>query len=169
MVGVADIKRLAAPPAQKHDANQVRQRNGEHQQRFQHGPRVRVLPRVKVRQNCHYREQVADQMAAGVAQKRAGLRKIVRQETQQRAARPERPSAPRDIDRRNGGDRGEIPCADGAQSGAQSVHVVHEIERVDDGEHPQNCDGVTEHNAGHEQRDAYACRGDEHGNEQLAA
>ena len=39
-----------------------------------------------MRQNGHDREQIADEMAAGIAEERAGLGKIIRQKSDQRAA-----------------------------------------------------------------------------------
>jgi hypothetical protein len=51
--------------------------------------------------------------------------------------------------------------------GAKAVHVVHEIEGVDDGEQPENRDGVAKSFVRHEQRDAFACKGDEERDEKL--
>ena len=63
---------------------------------------------------------------------------------------------------------GELQRANRAQPGAEAVHVVHKIEGVDDGEQPEDRDGVAERDAGHEERDALANGGDGHGDEQLA-
>src|SRR5271169_1314216 len=99
-----------------------------------------ILLCVKKRENCHDREQVADEMAAGITEKRAGVRKIPRQKPDERAAHQKT----RDSDKVfavRGGDEREDECANRAESGAKAVHVVHEIERVDDGEQPENRDG----------------------------
>ena len=120
-----------------------------------------------MREDGHDREQVADEMAAGVAEKGAGVREIPRQKSEQRAAREKARQSDEILAIRRGNER-ENERADGAQSGAQAVHVVHEIEGVDDGENPENRDGVTENVAGDEQRDALARGGDGEGDEQLA-
>ena len=58
--------------------------------------------------------------------------------------------------------------ADCAEAGAEAVHVVHEVEGVDDGENPQHGDGIAEQHAGDKERDAFARGGDGNGDEQLA-
>ena len=94
-------------------------------------------------------------MAARVTEKGARIGKVVWQKTGQRAARQKRNqrhkvfAIPRCDDRK-------LPRANRAQSGTKAVHVVHEIEGVDDCEYPQNGNGVTERDAGHEERDAFA-------------
>ena len=83
VVGVALIEWLADAPAKEDDPNQVRQRDGEDQQRKQHRPAARVLRRIEVRQNCEHGQQVADKMTAGITEKGAGAGEIVGQKAEQ--------------------------------------------------------------------------------------
>jgi hypothetical protein len=76
MIGVADPERFLVQRAEQADLREVKQGNRQHQQRREHGPAMRILLGVKVRQDGHHREQVADEVAAGVAEKRAGVGKF---------------------------------------------------------------------------------------------
>ena len=167
VIRVADVKWFAHSPAQNDDPREIAQRDREHQQRRDHRPRARVEFAVEVRQNGQHGEQIADEMAAGVAEKRAGVGKIVRQKTHQRAAGKKGDERDQ-ILAVHRGDHGEADRADRAEAGAKAVHVVHEVEGVDDGEQPENRDGIAEQHARHEQRDADARSGDERCDKQLA-
>ena len=160
MIGVADPERFFVQRAEQADLREVKQGNRQHEQRREHGERTRILLGVKMRQNRHHREQIADEMAAGVAEKRAGVRKIPRQKTDERAAHQKAGDGD-EIFAVRGGDEREKKCANRAEPGAQAVHVVHEIEGVDDGEQPENRDGVAENFAVDKQRDALARGGHE--------
>src|SRR5271154_2869150 len=86
MVRVANPEWLFVECAEQADLREVEQGNGQHEQRCEHGERMRVSLRVKMRQNRHDGEQVADEMAAGIAKKRTGVGKIPRQKPDERAA-----------------------------------------------------------------------------------
>ena len=165
MIGVADPERFFVERAEQADLREVEQGNRQHEQRREHGERTRILLRVKMRQDGHDCEQVADEVAAGVAEKRAGVRKIPRQKSDQRAAHEKARDGDEIFAVRRGDER-EEERANRAKPGAQAVHVVHEVEGVDDGEQPENRDGVAENFAGNKQRDALARGGDGDGDEQ---
>src|SRR5207302_5898035 len=138
------------------------------EQRFENGQNLRVPAGVKVWENRQYGEQVADQMTAGVAEESAGAGKIVRKKTQQRAGANQRNQSHEILSRR-GGNQGEAGCGNGSETRAKTVHVVHEIERIGDGEDPEDCDGVAEKGAVNKQRNPHARRGHEQGDETLTA
>ena len=127
---------------------------------------MRFLLGIKMRQNRHHREQVADEMAARIAEKSAGVRKIPRQKTDERAAHQKTRDGD-EIFAVRGGDERKNKRANRADARAQAVHVVHEIEGVDDGEQPKNRDGVTEKFVVNKERDALAGSGDGNGDYNL--
>ena len=63
----------------------------------------------------------------------------------------------------------EKPGADGSQARAKPVHVVHEIERVDDRQNPYNRDGITESQSVDKQGESHVRRDQERGDQQLTA
>src|SRR5206468_11769607 len=63
--------------------SQIDQRHGEDEQRLENGEHLRIFPRVEVRKDRQHGEQIADQVAAGVAQKSAGLREIIGQRSEE--------------------------------------------------------------------------------------
>lgn len=66
-----------------------------------------------------------------------------------------------------GGEEGEIEGGDGAQTGAQAVHVVGQVQGVGDSQDPEDGDEVTEEGAGNEEGDADAGGGDGKGDQGL--
>ncbi len=66
------------------------------------------------------------------------------------------------------GNHCKIPGADSAEAGAKAVHVVHEVEGVDDGEDPKDGDGVVEELIVNEESDAEATGSDGEGDKELA-
>src|SRR5581483_6982009 len=167
MVDVADPERFPVQRADDDDLGEVDQRDGEDEQRRQDGQRSRILFVVKVGEDGHDGEQVADEMAAGIAEKRTGVRKIPRQKTDERAAH-EKTNGGDEVFAGGSGDHREEQGADGAEAGAKAVHVVDEIERVENGEQPQDGDGVTEENVVDEQGDAQSGSSHEQGDGELA-
>ena len=59
-------------------------------------------------------------------------------------------------------------CPNRPEPRAEAVHVVHEIEGVDDSEYPQNGNGVAKDETRHKERNARAAGGDQNGNQELA-
>ena len=106
-------------------------------------------------------QQVADQVAAGVAKKGAGFGEIIGQKTEQSAGDQEGHRRHQVLGGSAGGDQAEPGRADGPESGAKAVHVVHEIEGVDDGQNPQGRDGVAEDDVVNEEGDANTRCGDQ--------
>ncbi len=96
------------------------------------------------------------------------LGKVKRQESQHGSGGQERDGGD-EILRVQRGERAEERGADDAKAGAESVHVVHEVERVGDGENPEHGHGVTEKFAGLDQGVAHAGPGVERGEEKLSA
>ena len=82
MVGVADPEGFAGPGAVEADLGEVEQGHGEHEERCQYGEGVGVLPGVKVREDGEDGEQIAGEMAAGIAEKGAGLGEIIGEEAE---------------------------------------------------------------------------------------
>src|ERR1019366_505151 len=167
MIGVADPERFFIQRAEQADLREAEQGNGQHEQRCKHSERTRILLRVKMRENRHDGEQVANEVAAGVAEKSAGVRKIPRQKSDQRAAH-EKARDGDEVFAVRGGDERENKRANRSDTGAQPVHVVHEVEGVDHGKQPENRDGVAENVAVDKQRDTLAGGGHGHGDENLA-
>ena len=127
-----------------------------------------MLGGIKMRQDGQHSQQVADEVAAGIAEKRARAGKIVRQKPEQRA-KGQKGDQRHQILAASGGDRGEVPGADGPQPRAKAVHVIDKIEGVDDRQYPEDRDGVAEEEAVDKEGDARA-RGDhEQGHGQLTA
>src|ERR1700694_5553944 len=98
---------------------------------------MRIFSRVKVRQDGQHRQEITDQMTSGIAEKSAGARKIVGQKTDQRAARQERDERDKILSS-DGGEERKTKRADGSQSGAKAVHVVHEVKSIDDSQDPEH-------------------------------
>ena len=168
MIVVADPKRLAEPPANDDHPHQVKQRHTQHQQRADHGDSVRRFLGIEVRENGQHREQVAHEMAAGITEKGRCLGEIVREKSQQSAADGQRQQSDQVLAMAHRDDR-KPPGGDCSNARAKAVHVVHEVQRVDQGQHPEHSDGIAEHDAGNEEGDAHPrCR---HGqrDQQLAA
>ena len=90
MIRVANPEWFAGAGAQDDNPREVGQRHCQHEQRREHGQWTRVLLRIKVRQDSHHREQVTDEMTAGVTEKGAGVWKVPGQKTRQRAAHQKR-------------------------------------------------------------------------------
>src|SRR5580704_5293787 len=86
MISIANIKWPTEPPAQADDPDEVAERNGEDEKRDENGHGMGILAVVKMRQDGHDGEQVADEMAAGVAEEGGGFRKIIWEESNQRTA-----------------------------------------------------------------------------------
>src|SRR5690349_14336771 len=105
-----------------------------------------------MRQDRQDGQQITDQMAAGVAQKSAGIGKVERQEAEE-GSKSQKGNEGNEILAAGRCEECKIPGADSAQAGTEPVHVVHEVKRVDEGEYPQQSDGVAEQQAGHEKSD----------------
>lgn len=105
-------------------------------------------------------------MAAGVPKKGASMGKVCGQESEQ-SPRDEKPQGTDQVMIGEGGMEGENQGANHTQASTQTVHVVREIERVDEGQKPKDGDQVTDDCTGDEQRDASAGKGDEHGDKSL--
>src|SRR5450759_5891159 len=105
-------------------------------------------------------------MTSGVAEKGAGAGKIVGQKTEQRPAGQKRDERDEVLARERGKER-KAQRADGSKTGAKSIHVVHEIEGVDEGENPQDRDGVAEDYVRNEQGDPRARRRHQSRDEEL--
>src|SRR5580704_1705062 len=84
MIGIANVKWLAEPPAEDDHPGKVAQWHSQDEQRHKDGPNAGLLASVEVRENGHDRQEVTDEMTAGVTKKRGGPRKIVGKKTQQR-------------------------------------------------------------------------------------
>ena len=82
-------------------------------------------------------------MTARVTEKGAGLREIVGEKTEQGAKGQEGDQSDQVL-AIPCGENGEMAGPDRAQPRAEAVHIVHEVESVDDGENPQNGDNVAE-------------------------
>src|SRR5262245_16664110 len=106
-------------------------------------------------------------MTAGIAEKRSGFRKIMRKKACQRAAGKEGNEG-NQILAFNGGDLRKEPCTDSSQTGAKAVHIVHEIESIDDRKNPKNGDGIRKDRTVNKESDADVRRGDQAGDEKLA-
>src|SRR5262245_23240039 len=102
-----------------------------------------MFRRIKVWQNCEQRQQVTDQVTSRISEKDSRLRKVVRQEPEERADGQEGDDGNEVLTgvRR---DQRERECAHSADSCAQPIHVVQKIERVNNRKDPENGDGVTE-------------------------
>ena len=85
MICVAVVKGQAVAGAPGNDPQQIEQGNGQHDERDHHRPMTGMTRAVEVRQNCQDRQEIANQVAARIAEKGARLREIVRQKTCQRA------------------------------------------------------------------------------------
>ena len=66
-----------------------------------------------------------------------------------------------------GGDERKNKRANRTDASTKAVHVVHEVEGIDDGEQPENGDGIAKNFAVHEQGDALARRRHGDGDEYL--
>ena len=85
VVVIPDIYGLPDAPAVNHHLGEINQRDTEHQQGLEDGKRVRIIRSVKMRQDCHHRQQVTREVAAGVPEKGFGCGIIVRQKAEQRS------------------------------------------------------------------------------------
>src|SRR6516165_1198123 len=85
MVGVAEPKRFFLQSAEQRDLHKIKQRNSQHQQWRQHGEAMGMPLVVKMRQDGHHGEEITDEMAAGVAEKRARVGEIPWQKSGERA------------------------------------------------------------------------------------
>src|ERR1035441_658779 len=103
-----------------------------------------------MRENGEHRQQVTNEMTAGIAEERAGAREIVGQEAEQGAEGQEGDESHEVLAVRRGND-GEMIGPNCSQAGAEAVHVVHEVEGVDDSENPQDGDGIAEDGAGNKE------------------
>src|SRR3954470_4136505 len=114
-----------------------------------------------MRQDRQHRGELFDEVAAGIAEEGFGAGKSKGQKSDERAAR-EKGDERHEILRDGGGGGGEaeIKCANGPEAAAQAIHVIHEVEGVDDGEDPENGYGKTECEVGNEKGDACAGSGD---------
>src|ERR1035437_3558343 len=119
-----------------------------------------------MRENGEHRQQVANEMTAGIAKERTGVWEIVGQKAEQGAEGQEGDESHQVLAVRRG-NNGEMIGPNRSQASAEAVHVVHEVEGVDDGENPQDGDGVTEDEAGNKERNPRASCGDKCGNEEL--
>jgi hypothetical protein len=167
MISIAEIKRPAEPPAQADDPDKVAKRDREDEKRDENGHGMRILAVVKMRQDGHDGEQVADEMAAGVAEERGGFRKIIWEKSNQRTAHDQAKKCDQVL-AFDGGNHGEKKGAEATQARAKAVHVVHEVEGVDNGENPEHGDGIAEGKILDEEGDADIARGDEAGDDELA-
>src|ERR1035441_5391497 len=103
-----------------------------------------------MRENGEHRQQVTNEMTAGIAKERASAREIVGQEAEQGAEGQEGDESHQVLAVRRSNDS-EMVGPNRSQAGAEAVHVVHEVEGVDDGENPQDGDGVAEDCAGNKE------------------
>src|SRR5271154_6102633 len=78
MIRIANPKWFVVERADNDNLRQINQRNCQNEQWREHGERMRILFCVKMRKNAHDREQIADEMTAGIAEERFRIWKIPR-------------------------------------------------------------------------------------------
>jgi hypothetical protein len=143
MIQIALVKGLPKAPSNPDDHDEIGKDDAENDERFQDHNGVRFRFRIEMREDGKDREKISDQMAPGIAQKNGGTREIEWQKTQQRSASQERNGSD-EVLALIGGGPGEGPCGDETQAGTKSIHVIHEIGGVGDGQDPEDRDGVAE-------------------------
>jgi hypothetical protein len=122
---------------------------------------------VEVGEDGEEREEIADEVAAGIAEEDGGLGEIEGEEAEECAGGEEADGGD-EVLAVAGGGPGEGPGADEAEAGAEAVHVIHEIGGIDEGNDPEDGDGVAEEGIVDEQGDANAGGGDGGGDEELS-
>ncbi len=83
VVGVAVVKGFSQAPADEDDLDHVEERDGEDQQRNEDGPMAGMADAIEMREDGEDGQEVADEMAAGVAKESTGARKIAGKKTEQ--------------------------------------------------------------------------------------
>lgn len=143
MIVVADVEGFAQARANENNGDEIPERHGEKEDRAEacdcrwtrRGPEVGL--------DGEDGEEEADQVASGVAEKGGGARVVEREESERRTAHSKGEHGDWKLTVQDGdaaGERGR----DDAESGAKTVHVVHEVEGVRHGENPENGDGVVQ-------------------------
>src|SRR5215471_19446708 len=89
MVRVPYVERLATAQTEEDDPYKIDQWNRQHNERLDDGPPDGMGGRVEMRKDCQNREEIPNQVAAAIAQKRAGTREIPGQKPQQGPASEE--------------------------------------------------------------------------------
>src|SRR4051812_13299188 len=97
-------------------------------------------------QNGENSDEVAGQMTSGVAEKGSGPGKIPGKKTAESATTKECQACHQIFSTHGGGASEESRC-DRCRSRTEPVHVVHEVEGVDEGDDPENGDDIAEDNA----------------------
>ncbi len=167
MVCVADIEWLAGAPAQQDDPHKVDEGHGEYQERNQDREFARVSRGMEVREYCEDGEKIAREVAAGVSEEGFCIWEVVWKEAEKCAACQESDGG-NEVVHRKGGEEAEVEGGNEAQAGAEAIHVVHEVEGVNDGEDPKDRDGVAEKDVWDEERDPNAGAGEGEGDEELS-
>src|SRR6266403_5125202 len=121
---------------------------------------------VEVGQNRQDREDITNKVAACVAQKRPGLWKVIRQKTEQRA-KSQKGEEPDEILPLCRGYQRKVPRTNGAQACAETVHIVHEVKRINHRQYPEYCYRVAEENVRNEKRNPRAAGGHKKGDSKL--
>ncbi len=166
MIIVALIEWLSDAPSEQDHPNEVSERDGENEEGCQHGEITRVKAGVEMREDGEHRQKVTDEVAARIAQKSACAGKVIRQKTKQGTDHQEG-NERHEVLSAHRRDDGKVPGANGSQAGAKAVHVIHEIESINDGENPEHGHEVAKHEAGNKDGDAGAAGGHEKGDQGL--
>ena len=167
VVLVADVEGFAETPADVNHGDEVGEDDAEDEQRFEDGKGLHVGGGVEMGEDREEREEIADEVAAGIAEERGGPGEIEGEEAEERAG-GEEPDGGDEVLAVAGGGPGEGPDADEAEAGAEAVHVIHEVGGIGEGNDPKDGDGVAEEGIVHEQGDANAGGGDGGGDEELS-
>src|SRR3954464_5198503 len=143
VVVVTLVERFSEPPPDQDHLDQVQEGHCQNEQRNQDRPMARMTGAVEMWKNGQDGEEVANKMAAGIAKEGARVGKVIGKETEQRAERQKGNDAD-EVLAIGSSDHPEIPGANCAQAGAKAVHIVHEIEGVNNSKNPQDGNGVME-------------------------
>src|SRR5690349_11571665 len=122
---------------------------------------------IKVWQNRQHSQQISHQMAAGVPKECARAGEIVRQKSKQGAQSQKRDES-HQVLAVSRGNNAEVPGSNGTETGAQSIHIIHEVERVNRSEDPKNSNGIMEKLVVDKERYAYSAGGNQRGNQPLS-
>src|SRR5262245_12633079 len=120
MVGIAVVEGFAETPADSDDLNHIEQGDTQDQQGNKNGPMARMANGIKVREDREHRQEIANQMAAGITEKGACAGEIEREKSKQ-SAKGQQGDNRDQILTVAGCDHCKAPRADCCKAGAKAI------------------------------------------------